>query len=108
MLRASQEVQWRKIPLTMQEPQETWFLSLGREDSPEEEMAAHARILAWEIPWREEPGGLQSRGSGRVRQEEGQSAHTTRASASGPSGLTGRGPDTPTVLPASLAASGRC
>ena len=34
--------------------------SLGREDLPEEEMAIHSRILAWEIPWTEEPGGLQS------------------------------------------------
>ena len=34
--------------------------SLGREDPLEEGMAAHSRILAWEIPWTEEPGGLQS------------------------------------------------
>ena len=38
---------------------------LGR--SPGEEMATHSRILAWEIPWTEEPGGLQSRGSQRVK-----------------------------------------
>ena len=43
--------------------------SLGREDLPEEEMAIHSRILAWEIPWTEEPGGLQSMGSQRVRQD---------------------------------------
>ena len=36
--------------------------SLGREDPLEEEMATHSSILAWEIPWTEEPGGLQSRG----------------------------------------------
>ena len=36
---------------------------LGREDPLEEEMATHASILAWEIPWTEEPGGLQSLGS---------------------------------------------
>ena len=37
--------------------------SLGREDPLEEEMATHASILAWRIPWTEEPGGLQSKGS---------------------------------------------
>ena len=36
-----------------------WVQSLGREDSLEEEMATHSSILAWEIPWTEEPGGLQ-------------------------------------------------
>ena len=39
--------------------QETKVLSLGQEDSPEKEMATHFNILAWEIPWTEEPGGLQ-------------------------------------------------
>ena len=39
----------------------------GWEDPLEEEMATHSSILAWEIPWREEPGGLQSMGSLRVR-----------------------------------------
>ena len=38
--------------------QETWVRSLGREDSLEEEMATHSSILAWRIPWTEEPGGL--------------------------------------------------
>ena len=47
--------------------QETWVWSLGREDPLEEEMATHSRILAWEIPWREEPGRLQSMGSQRIR-----------------------------------------
>ena len=37
-----------------------WVQSLGWEDSLEEEMATHSSILAWEIPWTEEPGGLQS------------------------------------------------
>ena len=46
--------------------QETWSQSLGREDSLEEGMATHSSILACEIPWREEPGGLQSKGSQRV------------------------------------------
>ena len=41
--------------------QETWVRSLGQED-PEKEMAIHSSILAWEIPWTEEPGRLQSMG----------------------------------------------
>ena len=36
--------------------------SLGREDLPEKEMATHSSILAWEIPWTEDPGRLQSMG----------------------------------------------
>ena len=40
--------------------------SLGQEDPLEEETATHASILAWRIPWTEEPGGLQSMGSQRV------------------------------------------
>ena len=42
--------------------QETWVPSLIWEDSLEKEMAIHSRILAWRIPWTEEPGGLQSLG----------------------------------------------
>ena len=42
--------------------QETRVRSLGWEDPLEEEMATHSSILAWEIPWTEEPGGLQSSG----------------------------------------------
>ena len=42
--------------------QETWVQSLGQEDPMEKEMATHSSILAWEIPWTEEPGGLQSMG----------------------------------------------
>ena len=38
--------------------QEIWVQSLGQEDPLEEEMATHSSILAWEIPWTEEPGGL--------------------------------------------------
>ena len=41
---------------------ETWIQSLGWEDPLEKEMATHSSILAWEIPWTEEPGGLQSMG----------------------------------------------
>ena len=52
-----------KSPLPRQKMQ---VQSLGREDPLEKEMAAHSRILAWEIPWTEEPGGLQSMGSQRV------------------------------------------
>jgi len=40
--------------------------SVGREDLLEEEMATHSSILAWRIPWAEEPGGLQSMGLQRV------------------------------------------
>ena len=47
--------------------QETQAQSLGGEDPLEEEMATHPSILLWEIPWTEEPGGLQSMGSQRVR-----------------------------------------
>ena len=44
----------------MQEMQETQVRALGQEDPQEEEMATHPSILAWEIPWTEEPGGLRS------------------------------------------------
>ena len=49
--------------------QEIWVWSLGQEDPLEEGMATHSSILAWRIPWTEEPGGLQSMGSQRVRHE---------------------------------------
>ena len=42
--------------------QETQVQVLGQEDALEEEMATHCSILAWKIPWKEEPGGLQSTG----------------------------------------------
>ena len=42
--------------------QEIWVQSLGQEGPLEKEMATHSRILAWEVPWTEEPGGLQSMG----------------------------------------------
>jgi len=47
--------------------QETWVQSLDQEDPLEKETATHCSILAWEIPWTEEAGGLQSTGSQRVR-----------------------------------------
>ena len=50
----------------MQEMQEPQVQFLSREDPLEEEMATHSSILAWEIPWSEEPGGLQSMESQRV------------------------------------------
>ena len=60
---ASLVAQLVKNPPAMQE---TWVQSLGREDPLEEEMATHSRILAWRIPWTEEPRGLQSMGLQRV------------------------------------------
>ena len=47
--------------------QETWVRSLGQEDPLEKKMATYSSIFAWEIPWTEEPGWLQSMGSQRVR-----------------------------------------
>ena len=49
--------------------QETRVRSLDGEDPLEKEMATHSSIVAWEIPWTEEPGGLQSMGSQRVRHD---------------------------------------
>ena len=49
--------------------QETWLQSLGQKEPLEKEMATHSSILAWRIPWTEEPGGLQSMGSQRVRHD---------------------------------------
>ena len=46
-------VQWVKNPPAMQETQEMW------EDTLEKAMATHSSVLAWRIPWTEEPGGLQ-------------------------------------------------
>ena len=59
----SQVVQWERIfKLPKQETQETEVPSLGGKDPLEKEMVIHPSILAWEIPWTEEPGGLQSMG----------------------------------------------
>ena len=49
--------------------QETWVRSLGQEDPLEKGMATHSSTLAWGIPWTEEPGGLQSTGSLRIRHD---------------------------------------
>ena len=56
--------------------QETWVRILGREDSLEKETAAHSGILAWRIPWREEPGRLQSVGLQQSDMTERPSTHT--------------------------------
>ena len=60
---ASLVAQLVKSPPAMRE---TWVQSLGWEDPLEKEMATHSSILAWKIPWTEEPGRLQSMGSQRV------------------------------------------
>ena len=52
--------------MQMQEMQEIWVRYLGWEDALEKETATHSSILDWEIPWTEEPGGLQSMGWQRV------------------------------------------
>ena len=49
--------------------QENWIQSLGWEDPLEKEMAPYSSILAWRIPWTEEPGGLQAMALKRVRQD---------------------------------------
>ena len=54
----------------MQETEEKWVPSLGREDPLEEEMATHSSILAWRIPWTEGPGGLQPMASQRVEHDQ--------------------------------------
>ena len=59
---ASSMAQRVKNPPAVQETQEIRAQSLGREDLLEEEMETHSSILAWKIPWTEEPGGLQSLG----------------------------------------------
>ena len=62
---------------------ETWVRSLGWEDPLEEGVAAHSSILAWRIPWTEEPGALQPMGSQRVR-HNGVAKHSTRSVFCGP------------------------
>ena len=59
-------IQLEKNSPGMQELQETWVGSLGWEDPIEEEVATHSSVLAWSVPWTEEPGGLQSVGLLRV------------------------------------------
>ena len=56
--------------------QETRIRSLGREDPLEEGIATHSSVLAWRIPWTEEPGGLQSMGPQRARHDWAASTFT--------------------------------
>ena len=60
----------------LSEMHETWVRSLGREDTLENKTATHSSILAWRIPWTEEPGGLQATGSQRVRDDKATDTHT--------------------------------
>ena len=59
----------------VQETQETQVWSLGREEPLEEKMATHSNILAWKIPWTEEPGRLQSMGSWELDTAERLNTH---------------------------------
>ena len=65
----------QKTCLPMQETQEMWVRSLGGEDSLEKEMETHSSILAWRIPWTEEPGRLQFMGSYGLDTSEQLSTH---------------------------------
>ena len=66
--------------------QETWVRSLGREDPLEKEMSTHSSILSWRIPWAEDPGGLQSMGSQRVRHDWATSLSFTLSGTNQPKG----------------------
>ena len=66
LLWASLMAHWVKNLPAVQETRETRVQPLGWEDPLEEEIATHSSILAWRIPWAEEPGGLQSMGSQRI------------------------------------------
>ena len=55
---------------------ETRVQSLGQEDPLEQEMGIHSNILAWRIPWTEEPGGRQSTGSQKVKHDNVTNTHT--------------------------------
>ena len=58
-----------KNPPPVHKMQETWVQSLGQEELLEKKMTTYSSILAWKIPWTEEPGGLQSMGLQRVGQD---------------------------------------
>ena len=60
---------WAQMVENLPEMQEIWARSLGWEYPLEEGMATHSNILAWRIPWTEEPGGLQSIGSQGVEHD---------------------------------------
>ena len=66
-----QKSKWNQAQMVKNLPamRETQVQCLGRKDPLEKGMATHSNILAWKIPWTEEPGGLQSMGSQRVRHD---------------------------------------
>ena len=70
MFRAAERIKWASLVAQnvkrLPAMQETWVQALSRKDPLEKEMATHSSILAWRIPWTEEPGGLQSTGSQRM------------------------------------------
>ena len=66
--------QWWRIHLPMQE---TWVQSLDQEDPLGKDMTTHSSILAWEIPWTEEPGGPQSMGTQRVGHDWARKLHAS-------------------------------
>ena len=68
-LRASLVTQTVKRLPAMRKTHGSIFIFLGQEDALEKEMATYSSVLAWEIPWMEEPGGLQSMGSQSVRHD---------------------------------------
>ena len=74
------EVQWTSLVAQMVKRLPTMWQtqvqSLGWEDPLEKQMAIHSSILAWEIPWTEEPGRVQSMGSQRVGHDRGTNTHT--------------------------------
>ena len=74
-MKSESESEWASLVAQRLKPlpamRETWVQSLGQEDPLEKEMASHSSILAWRIPWTEEPGGLQSTGSQRVGHDWG-------------------------------------
>ena len=65
-----------KSHLPMQKMQETLVSSLGQKDSVEEEMATYSSILAWRIPWTEEPGGYSPQGQKESDTTEHACTHT--------------------------------
>ena len=67
-------VWWYRTCLPMQE---MWVSSLDQEDPLEKEMTTHSSILAWRIPWTEEPGGLQSMGHKKSEMTDHTHRHTT-------------------------------
>ena len=72
---ASQVAPVKNLPLQILPMQETWVLSLGQKDPLDKAMATPSSILAWRIPWTEEPDGLRSMGSQRVRHDQALYCH---------------------------------